>query len=262
MKTLTVIKIGGNIVDSANELDQFLIHFAKIEGPKILIHGGGTMANEMASKLGIETKMFQGRRITDLETLKMVTMVYAGWINKTIVAKLQKYGCNSIGLSGADADSVPAVKRAPEPVDFGYVGDVDPAQINCSFIMSLLGRGITPLFCAITHDSNGMVLNTNADTMASSLAIAMSKDYSVKLIYCLEKEGVLQNVEDADSIIPIVTKESYQKLRESGVVKEGMIPKLDNAFYALESGVSEVIIKHASNLLNSKGTLLVSSSKE
>lgn len=257
MKTLTIIKIGGNIVDRPSELDLFLEHFVKIDGPKILIHGGGVMASEMASKLGIETKIHEGRRITDMETLKMVTMVYAGWINKSIVAKLQKIGCNSLGLSGADADSVPAVRRSPEPVDFGYVGDVDPAQINTGFLLSLLGRGITPVFCAITHDRNGSVLNTNADTMASSLAIAMSGDYSTRLVYCFEKQGVLQNRDDEDSVIPIITKAAYQTLKEKGVIQDGMLPKMDNAFYALDHSVSEVVIKNASNLSNNIGTLLI-----
>ena len=256
MKTLTVIKIGGNIVDRPEELDLFLDNFVKIDGPKILVHGGGVMASDMLERLGIRTEMYQGRRITDLETLKVVSMVYAGWVNKSIVAKLQKIGCNSLGLSGADADSVPAVKRSPEPIDFGYVGDVNPAQINTSFLLSLLGRGITPVFCPITHDRNGSILNTNADTMASSIAIALTGDYYTKLIYCFEKQGVLYDYADDNSIIPLITKTNYNSLREKGVVKDGMLPKMDNAFYALDNGVSEVIIKHASNLINDKGTVL------
>ncbi|GAB1474782.1 acetylglutamate kinase [Bacteroidota bacterium] len=256
MKTLTIIKIGGNIIDKPEELDLFLEEFAKIDGPRILIHGGGVMASEMSERLGIKTQMHQGRRITDLETLKLVSMVYAGWINKSIVAKLQKIGCNSIGLSGADADCVPAVRRSPVPVDFGYVGDVDPMQINTGFLLSLLGKGITPVFCAITHDRNGSILNTNADTMASSLAIAMSGEYYTKLIYCFEKQGVLSNTVDEESVIPLITASSYKSLKEKGVIKEGMIPKMDNAFYAIDNGVSEVYIKHASNLGNDKGTVL------
>jgi len=256
MKTLTVIKIGGNIVDRPDELDLFLENFVKIDGPKILVHGGGVMASEMLSRLGIEVEMHKGRRITNLETLKVVSMVYAGWINKSIVAKLQKIGCNSLGLSGADVDSVPAVKRSPEPIDFGYVGDVDPANINTGFLLSLLGRGITPVFCPITHDRNGSILNTNADTMASSIAIALTGDYYTKLVYCFEKQGVLYDTLDENSIIPLITKSNYNSLKEKGVVKDGMLPKMDNAFYALENGVSEVLIKHASNLGNDKGTLL------
>jgi len=256
MKILTVIKIGGNIIDQPDELDIFLEKFEKIDGPKILIHGGGVMASEMAAKLGIKTKMHLGRRITDLETLKLVSMVYAGWINKNIVAKLQKIGCNSIGLSGADADCVPAVRRSPVPVDFGYVGDVDPQQINSGFLLSMLGKGITPVFCAITHDRNGSILNTNADTMASSIAIALSRDYYTRLIYCFEKQGVLSNPEDEESVIPLITRVSYESIKAAGVVREGMIPKMDNAFYAIDNGVSEVFIKHASNLGNHKGTVL------
>ena len=256
MKSLTVIKIGGNIIDRPDELDSFLMNFIKIDGPKILIHGGGVLASEMAAKLGIKTLMHQGRRITDLETLKLVSMVYAGWINKNIIAKLQKLGCNSIGLSGADADSVPAVKRSPVPIDFGYVGDVDPAQINVGFLLSLLGRGITPVFCAITHDRNGSILNTNADTMASSLAIALSKDYYTKLIYCFEKQGVLSDPDNENSVIPLITRKNYESMKMAGFIKDGMIPKMDNAWYAIDKGVSEVYIKHASNLNNDKGTVL------
>ncbi len=256
MKTLTLIKIGGNIVDRPEELDSFLNNFVKIDGPKILVHGGGVMASDMLERLGIKAVMHQGRRITDLETLKVVSMVYAGWVNKSIVAKLQKIGCNSLGLSGADADCVPAVKRSPEPIDFGYVGDVNPAQINTSFLLSLLGRGITPVFCPITHDRNGSILNTNADTMASSIAIALTGDYYIKLVYCFEKQGVLFDPAHEDSVIPLITKSSYNSLKEKGIIQDGMLPKMDNAFYALENGVSEVLIKHTSNLNNDKGTVL------
>lgn len=256
MKELTVVKIGGNIVDKEDALDIFLKDFNKMKGPKILIHGGGVLASEISKKLGIVPNMINGRRVTDHETLKIVSMVYAGWINKSIVAGLQKIGCNAIGLSGADGDSVPATKRAPEPIDFGYVGDVNPANINSSFLESLLARGICPVFCAITHDRNGSLLNTNADTMASSVAIAMSRDYNVKLIYCFEKDGVLYNQEDPESIVPLITRSNYEKLKEEGVVSGGMIPKLDNAFQAIESGVSEVTIKHARNLGNGKGTII------
>ncbi len=256
MKELTVVKIGGNIVDKEDALDIFLKDFNKMKGPKILIHGGGVLASEISKKLGIVPNMINGRRVTDHETLKIVSMVYAGWINKSIVAGLQKIGCNAIGLSGADGDSVPATKRAPEPIDFGYVGDVNPANINSSFLESLLARGICPVFCAITHDRNGSLLNTNADTMASSVAIAMSRDYNVKLIYCFEKDGVLFNQEDPESIVPLITRSNYEKFKEEGVVSGGMIPKLDNAFQAIESGVSEVTIKHARNLGNGKGTII------
>ncbi len=256
MKNLTVVKIGGNIVDKPEALQYFLNNLNKLEGPKVLIHGGGAIATQLSAKLGIEVKMHNGRRITDYETLKLVTMVYAGLINKQIVASLQKIGCNALGLSGADGDSVPATKRPANPFDWGYVGDVDPLKINTSLLTSLLGRGITPVFCAITHNGNGSLLNTNADTMASSIAIALSQEYSTRLIYCFEKDGVLSDPDDNDSVIPLITKNSYKQLLEEEKVVGGMIPKLDNAFAALENGVSEVIIKHADNLLIQKETLL------
>jgi acetylglutamate kinase len=256
MKELTVIKIGGNIVDMPSALEVFLKDFSNFPNPKILIHGGGVLATELSSRLGIKVNMQKGRRVTDSDTLKLVTMVYAGWINKSIVAMLQKFGCDAIGLSGADGDIVPATRRSPEPVDFGFVGDVNPVDINSALLQSILGRGITPVFCAITHDRNGSLLNTNADTMASSLAIAMSKDYYTRLIYCFEKAGVLSDQENPDSIIPLITRSNYKTLMENGAITGGMLPKLDNAFAAIESGVSEVYIKHASNLGNEKGTVL------
>jgi acetylglutamate kinase len=256
MKNVTVIKIGGNIVDKPEKLQYFLNNLNKFEGPKVLIHGGGAIATQLSSQLGLEVKMHDGRRITDYETLKLVTMVYAGLINKQIVASLQKIGCNAMGLSGADGDAVPATKRPANPIDWGYVGDVDPANINTSLLTSLLGKGITPVFCAITHDSNGSLLNTNADTMASSIAVALSHEYTTRLIYCFEKDGVLSDPDDNDSVIPLITKESYKQLLSEQKVVGGMIPKLDNAFAALENGVSEVIIKHADNLLIKEETLL------
>lgn len=256
MKALTIVKIGGNVVDSPESLSKFLLMFNKIEAPKILIHGGGILASEISAKLGIETKMHNGRRITDAETLKVCTMVYAGWINKSIVAQLQKIGCNSLGLSGADAGVIPAKRRSPDPVDFGFVGDISPDEINTGILVSLLGRGITPVFCAITHDRNGSLLNTNADTMASGIAVALSGSYYTRLIFCFEKEGVLYDPKDEKSVIPLITKESYTRLKNEGVVSEGMLPKLDNAFFALERGVSEVYIKKWSNLSPEGGTML------
>jgi acetylglutamate kinase len=256
MKALTIVKIGGNVVDSPESLSKFLLMFNKIEAPKILIHGGGILASEISAKLGIETKMHNGRRITDAETLKVCTMVYAGWINKSIVAQLQKIGCNSLGLSGADAGVIPAKRRSPDPVDFGFVGDISPDEINTGVLVSLLGRGITPVFCAITHDRNGSLLNTNADTMASGIAVALSGSYYTRLIFCFEKDGVLYDPKDEKSVIPLITKESYTRLKNEGVVSEGMLPKLDNAFFALERGVSEVYIKKWSNLSPEGGTML------
>lgn len=256
MSQLTILKIGGNIIDVPYLLEKFISDFVKIEGPKILIHGGGKLASELSAKMGIETKMHEGRRITDYETLKLVTMVYAGLINKQIVAGFQKDGCNAIGLSGADANIIPATRRAPQPIDFGYVGDVNPQMINDRFLFSLLSMGITPVICAITHDANGSLLNTNADTIASSIAIAMSKHYSTKLIYCFEKNGVLLDPDDDNSVISLITYDHFQKLKKEGIISKGMIPKLDNAFTAISNGVSEVEIKHASNLNLQIGTLL------
>lgn len=256
MEELSVIKIGGNVIDKPEFLAIFLKDFQKIKGAKILIHGGGVLASSMAKKMGVETKMHQGRRITDLETLKIVTMVYAGWINKSITAQLQSYGCNSIGLSGADANTISATKRNPEPIDFGFVGDVDPDNINIDFLSILLENGLAPIFSAITHDQNGNLLNTNADTIASSIAIAMGKRYRVKLIYCFEKEGVLLNPDDDSSLIALIDKQKYVELKSGGVITDGMIPKLDNSFKALEKGVAEVYIKNAKNLNVDKQTLL------
>ena len=256
MKSVTIIKIGGNIVDKPEALQYFLNNLQKYEGPKVLIHGGGAIATQLSKDLGIEVKMHNGRRITDEATLKLVTMVYAGLINKQIVASLQKIGCNALGLSGADGDSVPATKRVTTTIDWGYVGDVDPKKINVSLLHSLLAKGITPVFCAITHDGNGSLLNTNADTMASSIAIALASEYYVRLIYCFEKDGVLSDPKDNTSVIPLITQNSYRQLLDEGKVVDGMIPKLDNAFKALREGVAEVIIKHVPNLLNKKETLL------
>ena len=243
-------------MDKPEALQYFLNNLQKYEGPKVLIHGGGAIATQLSKDLGIEVKMHNGRRITDEATLKLVTMVYAGLINKQIVASLQKIGCNALGLSGADGDSVPATKRVTTTIDWGYVGDVDPKKINVSLLHSLLAKGITPVFCAITHDGNGSLLNTNADTMASSIAIALASEYYVRLIYCFEKDGVLSDPKDNTSVIPLITQNSYRQLLDEGKVVDGMIPKLDNAFKALREGVAEVIIKHADNLLNKKETLL------
>jgi acetylglutamate kinase len=256
MEKVKIVKIGGNIVDNPQALEQFLGNFHKLEGPKVLIHGGGKIASQLSKELGIEVKMHNGRRITDYETLKLVTMVYAGLINKQIVAALQQIGCKAVGLSGADGNSVPAVKRAANPIDWGFVGDVNPADINADFLQLLLEGGYVPVFCAITHDSNGSLLNTNADTMASSLARALSGRFLTSLVYCFEKDGVLANPDDDSSVIPLITRESYRDLLEKGMIVGGMIPKLDNAFAALENGVAEVFIKHADNLLNNKETLL------
>ena len=253
---LSVVKIGGNIVDNPDALESFLDDFHQLEGQKVLVHGGGVMASKMAEQLGIETKMIRGRRVTDEDTLRLVTMVYAGWINKSIVVSLQKRGCNAIGLSGADGNTIPSARRSPDPIDFGYVGDPDPAKTNAPFIARLVDGGAVPVFCAITHDERGSLLNTNADTIANTVATACSKLYRTTLYYCFEKEGVLGDVNDPDSLIPVITQGEYEEYKQSGIIAGGMLPKLDNAFRAIEGGVSEVVVLHARNLLNGKGTIL------
>ena len=255
-KELKVVKIGGNIVDNPEALASFLADFQKIEGQKILVHGGGVMASKMAIDLGIKTTMIEGRRVTDAETLKLVTMVYAGWINKSIVALLQKDGCNAIGLSGVDANSVPAKKRDSYPVDFGFVGDTTPSKVNSAFIYDLLKKDIVPVFCAITHDGNGALLNTNADTIAYTISAAMSQLIKTKLYYCFEKEGVLKDIDDPDSILLSLTKKEYQTYKDQNIIDGGMIPKLHNSFNAIDEGVSEVLIMHANNILTERGTKL------
>ena len=256
MKKLTVIKIGGNVVDEPQKLAEFLLKLHKIDGPKILIHGGGKIASQISPKLGIEVKIVNGRRVTDEKTLRLVTAIYAGLINKQIVAKLQGYGSNAIGLSGADGGVVPAVKRDDPNMDWGYVGDIDSNKIDTLFLEQLLGRGMVPVFCSITHDSNGTLLNTNADTMASAIAVAMTKDFNVDLIYCFEKDGVLYDKDDDTSIIPLITPKEYNNLLKDKVIADGMIPKMDNAFKALNNGVCRVIIKNADNLLNDKESII------
>lgn len=254
---LSVIKIGGNIVDNPDSLEKFLNDFNRMEGLKILVHGGGAIASKLSEQLGIEIKKVQGRRITDYETLKLVTMVYAGLINKNIVASLQKIGCNSIGLTGADANTIQSSRRSPLPIDFGFVGDPDTKKVNKDFITKLLENNIIPVFCAITHDGEGSLLNTNADTIAYTLASALSEYFKTTLYYCFEKEGVLLDLNDPNSIIETIKQNDFEILKEQGVIADGMIPKLENSFNAITQGVSEVIILHAKNLLSGKGTILI-----
>ena len=255
---IKVVKIGGNIVDNPEALASFVTDFQKLEGKKILVHGGGVMASKMAMDLGVKTTMIEGRRVTDAETLKLVTMVYAGWINKSIVALLQKNGCNAIGLSGADANSIPATKRSTHPVDFGFVGDTTPSKVNTTFINDLLEKDIVPVFCAITHDENGSLLNTNADTIAYTLSVALSETSKTTLYYCFEKEGVLKNVDDPTSFFLSLTRAEYENYKSQKIIAGGMIPKLYNSFNAIDEGVSEVLIMHAKNILTRKGTRLTS----
>lgn len=256
MNQLTIIKIGGGVIDDPTALNSFLAKFTEISEPKILVHGGGRAASEMSKKLGHATTMIDGRRVTDAETLKVAVMIYAGLINKDIVALLQKHGCNAIGLSGADGNTIPAVKRPSVPIDFGYVGDVDPAGVNASMIGQLLDCGLTPVFCAITHDGSGQLLNTNADTVASSLAIALSREYVVRLVFCFEKHGVLRDPADEGSVISTLGRDEYIALKAARIIEGGMTAKLDNAFAALEQGVVEINIKHASALGTESGTII------
>lgn len=240
MEQLLVIKIGGNVIDDEPKLASFLESFAAIEGKKILVHGGGKLATRLAEKLGIQQQMIDGRRITDAATLKIVTMVYAGYINKNIVARLQGFGCNAIGLSGADGNTILAHKRTIAERDYGFAGDVD--EVNAVFIKSLLEQNISIVLAPVTHDKKGQLLNTNADTIAQETAKALSKFYDTRLIYTFEKKGVLQNIEDEDSVISNINIVSYQELKDKDIINAGMIPKLDNAFAALHAGVKQVVI--------------------
>ena len=237
---LTIVKIGGNIINDSNTLLSFLKDFSKIKGLKILVHGGGRKATEMANKLGLEPKMVDGRRITDEANLEVVTMIYAGLLNKNIVARLQESNCNAIGLTGADANLILSHKRVVKDVDYGFAGDVD--TVNSSVIKILVDNYLTPVFCAITHDKKGQLLNTNADTIASEIASAMSGVFEVELIYCFEKKGVLADTNDDDSVIERIDSRSYLQLKQKGIIAEGMLPKIDNCFYALENGVAKVVI--------------------
>jgi acetylglutamate kinase len=251
MESLIITKIGGNIIDEEKSLASFLQNFSAIDGKKILVHGGGKLATQLAGKLGIEQTMIDGRRITNAETLKIVTMVYAGYINKNIVAQLQANGINAIGLTGADGNSILAHKRNHPSIDYGFAGDVD--AINTDLLSALLEKDITIVFAPITHNQKGQLLNTNADTIAQELAKGLSKEYKVTLIYSFEKAGVLLDVNDETSVIKKIDWEYYQELKPSpsgvgGKIFAGMIPKLDNAFTALNSGVDKVIIGKAENL--------------
>lgn len=245
-EALYVVKIGGNIIDDNNKLALFLKDFAAIKGKKILVHGGGKLATQLAKDLGIEQAMVDGRRITDAATLKIVTMVYAGYINKNIVAQLQANNNNAIGFTGADANLIKAHKRLPadsKGIDYGFVGDVD--SVNTNAILPLLQQDIAIVIAPITHDGNGQLLNTNADTIAQSIAVALSNNYAVSLLYCFEKNGVLLDANNDSTVISSINKEEYQTLKEKALIFAGMIPKLDNAFAAINSGVTKVIIGKA-----------------
>lgn len=286
---IRIVKIGGNIVDNPELLREFVRDFAAMPGMKVLVHGGGVMASQMQKEMGLAPVMIEGRRVTDEAALKVVTMVYAGWCSKTITALLQAEGCNAIGLSGADGNAIKASRRPPvhieslgKEIDYGYVGDVTGESVNAGFIYTLLERGIVPVFNAINHDGAGNLLNTNADTIASSVATAMANyryrsprevccrceecthcsddgrlTHETELIYCFEKDGVLYDKDDDSSVIGEITRGRFEELKKEGIVADGMIPKLANAFKAIDSGVARVVIKHARNLLNDKGTVLI-----
>lgn len=245
---LHIIKIGGNVIDNESKLQAFLEKFAALQGQKILVHGGGKIATRLAADMGIEAKLVEGRRITDEKMLDVVTMVYAGLTNKHVVASLQKYGCDALGLTGADANTIKAIKRPVKEIDYGFVGDILADSVNASSIKRFLEAGFTPVFAAITHNGLGQLLNTNADTIASALAVSLAKLYDTSLIYCFEKNGVLKDVEDEYSVIKSIKSTEFQTLKSSGVIYEGMIPKLENAFNAIGKGVKNVYIGNASNL--------------
>ncbi|MCH5229559.1 MAG: acetylglutamate kinase [Muribaculaceae bacterium] len=254
---IKIYKIGGNIINSEEDLRSFLYDFSLIPGKKILVHGGGKEATELSRKTGLEATMIQGRRVTDIETLKMVTMVYAGLINKRIVSILQEYQCNAVGLSGADGNVIPAVKRSPYPIDYGFVGDINPKDINTSFISLLLGNEFTPVFCAICRNHQGGLLNCNADTIAASLAQACSNIEQTDLIYCFEKKGVLEDLNDDDSLLKIITPQKFEYLLKTGKISEGMIPKITNALKAINEGVHTVRIRGSHNINKEEsGTLI------
>lgn len=252
---LSIVKIGGNIIDDADQLNLFIQNFASLAGKKILVHGGGKLASKVSAELGIEARMFEGRRITDTPTLKVVTMVYAGLINKEIVALLQAESCNALGLCGADGNLIRAKKRPVGNVNYGFAGDLDENSIAAANMKNLLTAGFTPVFSAITHNGEGQLLNTNADTIASAIAVAMSADFQTQLIYCFEKKGVLRDVSDEESLISEISSAEFQTLQEQKIIADGMIPKLHNAFESINNGVTEVYIGKADELplLNGEG---------
>ena len=250
---LSIVKVGGKIVEAADSLEKLLSDFSSIDGKKLLVHGGGRSATHIAKSLGIETKMIDGRRITDDNMLEVVTMVYGGLVNKKIVAGLQANGINALGMTGADMNIILSDKRPVSTIDYGWVGDVK--AVNADAISTLLGSNVVPVIAPLTHDGKGHILNTNADTMAGETAKALATLYDVTLIFCFEKDGVLLDESDNLSVIPALSKEKYNQLKEDNIVVGGMIPKLDNSFATIDAGVNEVIITNASNLNDlSKGT--------
>jgi acetylglutamate kinase len=251
---LTVIKVGGKIVEEEATLNQLLADFSAIEGYKVLVHGGGRSATKLAAQLGIESKMVNGRRITDAETLKVVTMVYGGLVNKNIVAGLQAKGVNAMGFTGADMNVIRSVKRPVKEVDYGFVGDVE--KVNAELLGSLIRQGVVPVMAPLTHDGQGSMLNTNADTIAGETAKALAELFDVTLVFCFEKKGVLSDENDDDSVIPVITPELFQEYVDKGIIQGGMIPKLENSFSAIDAGVSQVVITLASAIHQEGGTII------
>lgn len=251
---IKVVKIGGNVIDNEAALERFVADFAALEGEKILVHGGGKLATRLAEQLGIKTTMIEGRRVTDRDTLDVVTMVYAGLVNKRIVALLQARGCNAIGLSGADGGVICAKRRSAKPIDYGFVGDITVQGVDADFILSLIERGMVPVFCSIMHQGEGELLNCNADSVASAVAVAVAQQRATELLFCFEKPGVMADVDDPQSVIEHITPPLYTALKSQGVVNKGMIPKIDNAFVALSQGVKCVTIKDSQALLQPAGT--------
>jgi acetylglutamate kinase len=253
---VTIYKIGGGIIDDAAELSKFLELLAQVPGLKILVHGGGKGASTMMRELGLEPQLVNGRRITDAATLDIVTMFYAGKTNKQVVAELQKLGANALGLSGADGNVIRGHKRPVKDIDYGFVGDLTPASVANSLLESLLEQGITPVLCPIIHDGEGQLLNTNADTIASAVAVALTANFRVTLHYCFEKNGVLRDIADDQSVITKINSATYAELKQQKIIADGMLPKLENAFAALHQGVDKVIIGHALNIGSDLRTVL------
>ena len=252
---LTIVKVGGAIVEDEAQLTQLLKDFSAIEGNKVLVHGGGRRATQIAASLGIESKMVNGRRITDADMLNVVTMVYGGLVNKNLIARLQANGVNALGLTGADMDVIRSHKRPlKDGIDFGFVGDVD--QVNGDLLCQLIKTGITPVMAPLTHDGQGNILNTNADTIASETAKALAPYYDVTLIFSFEKKGVLRNPDDDDSVIPVITHADFIKYKADGTISGGMLPKIENALAAIDAGVSRVIITLATALDGQSGTTI------
>ena len=243
MEKLTLIKVGGKIVEEEATLHALLDRFADLPGHKVLVHGGGRSATQLATRLGIESRMVEGRRITDAETLNVVTMVYGGLVNKRIVANLQARGLNALGLTGADMDVIRSIKRPVKEVDYGFVGDVK--QVNADLLADLITKGVVPVMAPLTHDGQGHLLNTNADTIAGETAKALARHFEVTLVYCFEKRGVLRSENDDNSVIPTIDRPSFQQLVSEGIIQGGMIPKVENSLQAVEAGVKAVIITKA-----------------